>query len=81
MTKERSSTTIAIRNNGGTISEEILDKVFDPYFTTKENGTGIGLYMSKMILEKMDCRIEIHNIVDGVEALIHLPLLCAADCE
>lgn len=77
MTQERNSITVAIRNNGGTISEEILDKVFDPYFTSKENGTGIGLYMSKMILEKMDCSIEIHNIVDGVEALIHLPLLCA----
>jgi PAS domain S-box-containing protein len=75
MTKEKSSVTIAIRNNGVTISEELLGKVFDPYFTTKENGTGIGLYMSRMILEKMDCGIEIHNIDDGVEALIHLPLV------
>jgi two-component system, NtrC family, C4-dicarboxylate transport sensor histidine kinase DctB len=74
-TNGESTITIAIRNNGGNISEEVLDKVFDPYFTTKENGTGIGLYMSRMILEKMDCRIEVHNIDDGVEVLIHLPLV------
>ena len=66
---------VTIRNNGGSISEENLDKVFDPYFTTKENGTGIGLYMSRMILEKMDCRIGVHNVDDGVEVLIHLPLV------
>lgn len=44
---------IRISNNGELIPEDILPKVFDPYFTTKESGdgTGIGLYMTKMIIE------------------------------
>jgi len=68
------ATTLSIRDNGGGIPTEILGKVFDPYFTTKERGTGIGLYMSRMILDHMGGNIAIHNIEDGAEVLITLPL-------
>ncbi len=55
---------IKIKDNGGGISTEVIDKVFDQNFTTKEDngGTGIGLYMTKQIIVKhMFGRIEVSN--------------------
>jgi signal transduction histidine kinase len=48
---------ILVTDNGTGISEDIMDKVFNPFFTTKEagKGTGIGLYMSKTVIEKYMC--------------------------
>lgn len=68
---------IEICNNGNCIKEENLSKIFNPYFSTKDqkNGTGLGLYISKMIIEKhMKGQIYAKNREDGVCFLIDLPI-------
>lgn len=60
-------------DNGGGIAEDVLPKVFDPYFTTREGGVGIGLYMSRMLLEHMHGYIEAYNTDGGAEILIAVP--------
>ncbi len=73
--RDREHGYVTVRDNGGGIADEILGKIFDPYFTTREKGTGIGLYMSKMIVEtNMNGRIEARNIDCGAEFVIVTPL-------
>ena len=52
--KEKNNVLIKIKDNAGGIEKNIIDRVFEPYFTTKHKsqGTGIGLYMSLEIIKK-----------------------------
>ncbi len=68
---------VDIYNNGSSIEPHVLEKLFEPYFTTKnkEKGTGIGLYMSKMIIEKhMAGQIACLNRGGGVLFRIMIPV-------
>ncbi|MCG6553159.1 MAG: response regulator, partial [Candidatus Magnetominusculus sp. LBB02] len=47
----KDSTLVEVKDNGPGIPAGVIDRIFEPYFTTKEDGIGIGLYMSKIIVE------------------------------
>jgi len=67
---------IVVYNNASKIDKENLYKIFEPYFTTKHQsqGTGLGLYMSKMIVEHMNGKIAAKNRNNGVEFTIKFPI-------
>ena len=66
---------IRVLDNAGGIPQNIISRIFEPYFTTKEQGkgTGMGLYMSKMIIEtNMNGKFSVKNIDNGAEFAIKL---------
>jgi len=73
--EEKETTVISIIDNGGGVNLDIIDRIFEPYFTTKEEnkGTGIGLYMSKLIVENhLAGSLSVKNSKDGAEFKIVL---------
>jgi PAS domain S-box-containing protein len=68
--EEAGRSVVTIADNGGGILEPVLDRIFEPYFTSKQGaeGTGLGLYMSKIIIEKnMQGSLTVRNTEEGAE--------------
>lgn len=68
-----------IIDNGGGIDRAIMGKIFDPYFTTRPNGTGLGLFMTKMILEDMNGNVKAENTEHGTRICLFIPKAGATD--
>ena len=74
--EDRHRTYLSICDNGGGIEKENMDRIFDPYFTTKfaNEGVGLGLYMGKMLIEdSMQGTLEAVNNNEGVCFEISIP--------
>lgn len=80
--KQHNCIRISVQDNAGGIDEKIINKIFEPYFTTKHqsSGTGIGLYMCKQIIENsMNGDITVENKNNGACFVIKIP--CVKECE
>ncbi len=66
---------ISFSDNGPGIPAELLDQIFEPFFTTKASGMGVGLAISRRIIDAHNGRIEVRNLLpEGVEFSILLPI-------
>ncbi|MGR3309475.1 MAG: ATP-binding protein [Candidatus Brocadiales bacterium] len=64
---------ITFADTGPGIPQDAVDKVFDPFYTTKQSGTGLGLSIVKKKLEEMDGSIRVENNTKGAMFIINLP--------
>jgi two-component system, NtrC family, C4-dicarboxylate transport sensor histidine kinase DctB len=77
VSQTQDSIEINILDNGGGVEDGQMEKIFDPYYTTKykANDVGLGLYLSKMMVEKnMGGTLTAQNYQDGLKMQIRLPL-------
>ena len=75
LVREDGMGVLTVGDNGPGIAEDLLDRIFEPYFSTRASGTGIGLYMSKQIIEEsLGGRITARNFQGGAEFSVRVPL-------
>ncbi len=72
---------VNLTDNAGGIKPELLPKIFEPYFTTKHDGTGIGLYMTKMVIENMNGSVLVENTGDGARFILSVPKVVNENIE
>ena len=66
---------LTILDDAGGIPEEVIGRIFDPYFTSRPMGSGVGLHMTRQIIEdSMNGKISVRNVEGGAEFTIQLPL-------
>lgn len=80
--KQMESFIVAIfTDNAGGVEEQHFPKLFDPYFTTRLDGAGIGLYMAKMIMENMRGSLLVENYGNGARFTLLVPRFQEGDCR
>ena len=68
--------TLTVMDSGKGIEEEVLDKIFNPFFTTYSKGTGLGLAMVRRVVEAHGGKISVNSKLDeGSKFTITLPIL------
>jgi len=67
------SFTLCIEDNGEGIKDEVLEDIFDQHFTMKEEGTGLGLHLTRQIIEKMHGKVWAESSTQGAKFFINLP--------
>lgn len=73
ISNNETSLLVTVKDNAGGIPADIMHRVFEPYFTTRIEGTGIGLYMSKTIIEQnMSGRLTVRNEQEGAIFILEL---------
>jgi PAS domain S-box-containing protein len=80
ITIEVDGLSLKVSDNAGGVSEEIINRIFEPYFSTKmkKDGTGLGLYMSKLIVEDHCCgTLSVTNENDGA----CFEIILGGDCD
>lgn len=71
---KQSYTILIIEDTAGGVKLENLEKLFDPYYTTKSTGTGTGLYMVKLVIKNsLQGDLKINNSSKGLRYIIALP--------
>jgi len=71
---------VEVVDTGSGIPEDIMESIFDVFYTTKKNGTGMGLSISKNIVEAHDGELMVfNNQVGGATFVVKLPLLVMTD--
>ncbi len=76
--EEDDAVVVSVKDNGGGVPEDLQNKIFDPFITTKEagKGTGVGLYLSRRIIEEgMNGKITVHNLDNGAEFKVITPIV------
>jgi two-component system NtrC family sensor kinase len=80
-TRERGRVTVSVADTGGGIPPEHVERVFEPFFSTKAKGTGLGLALVQQILNEHGGRIEVESSEKGTTFLLSFPALPPVPAE
>ncbi|MBA3026587.1 MAG: ATP-binding protein, partial [Sulfurimonas sp.] len=72
--QERETLTVKISNNAGAIPDNIINKIFEPYFSTKtfEDGTGLGLHIAKLIANKLNLVLSVTTFKEWTTFIVKI---------